>query len=470
MRTALSIPALAAVTLALPLAAQGPSPATAAQALPPAPPYVDVLPGFGRPVDLPATRARRAALLERLGDAVVLIPAAGERDIELDYPQDNDFRQHNTFFYFSMLETSRAWIVLNARTGGPDEEILVLPARDPRQERWTGVRLGPGGDAVGLTGFPRVESLEALPTLLAAVRARNVPVYAPLDRTTRGNPVLERLRADTAAGLLVRNLRPIVDSMRMVKDPVEMAALRRAITISATAHADLMRAARPGMWEYELEAVIEGSFRRQGADRVGYPSIVGSGFNATTLHYDVNRRRTQPGDLVVVDAGAEWGQYTADITRTFPVSGRFTPRQRALYDLVLGAQQAAMDATRPGATIGELTGIAREYLRAHSGDLCPAQPGERLTGQPTCDRYMIHGLSHWIGMDVHDVGGYQRPLAPGMVFTIEPGVYIPSESLGVRIEDDVLVTETGYELLSGNAPRRAEDVERLMAAARGGRD
>jgi Xaa-Pro aminopeptidase len=282
-------------------------------------------------------------------------------------------------------------------------------------------------------------------------------VYVPIDRTTRYEAVVLRLRADSSR-VAVRNLRPVVDSMRLVKDHQEIAALRRAVEITAEAHADLMRAARPGMYEYELEAVIESGFRRRGADRVGYPSIVGSGFNGTTLHYDVNRRRTAPGDLVVVDAGAEYAQYTADVTRTFPVDGRFTPRQRAIYDLVLATQQAAMDSVRPGITMGRLGQIAREYMREHSGELCA--PGD-------CTRYFIHGLGHWIGMDVHDVGPYSMPLQPGMVFTIEPGIYIPSESLGVRIEDCVLVTATGYELLSGAAPRRADEVERLMASSRG---
>ncbi len=459
-----------AVTLAAaaPLAAQT-APVVAvptAAPLAPAPAYHDVLPGYGRPVDVAATRARRQRLMDRLGDAVVLIPAATERDIEgVDYPQDNDFRQHNAFFYYTMLETARAWLLLEARTDGPDAEVLLLPPRRPDRERWTGVRLGPGAEAVALSGVARVDSVGNLEALLAAARSRRVPLYVHIDRTTENEPLVRRLRADTAAGP-IRNLRPLLDSLRAVKDAAELEALRRAIVLSANAHADLMRGARAGMFEYELEAIFEASVRRQGADRLGYPSIVGSGFNATTLHYDVNRRRTREGDLVVVDAGAEWGQYTADITRTVPVGGRFTPRQRALYDLVLGAQQAAMDSVRPGTTLLRLNQIALAWLRDQSGDLCPAQPGEQLREPATCDRYMIHGLSHGIGMDVHDPLPGRRPLEPGMVFTIEPGVYIPAESLGVRIEDCVVVTATGYELLSGNAPRRAEDVERLMAEGR----
>lgn len=423
-------------------------------------PYVDALPGMGRPVDIPATTARRERLMRRLGDAVVLVPAAHQRDIDgVDYPQDNDFRQSNTFFYLSMLEQQDAWIVLNARAGGAGEAVLLLPERNPMRERWNGVRIGPGAEAVRLTGFPMVLGTRSLDSVVAAALARHVAVYTPLDATAHGDALalLARVHADSVQPAL-RDLRPVVDSMRAVKDAAEIAALRRAAQISAEAHADLMRQARPGMWEYQLEAILEFGFRDRGADRLGYPSIVGSGFNATTLHYDVNRRQTQPGDLVVVDAAAEYGQYTADVTRTFPVSGTFTPRQRAIYDLVLATQQAALDSVHPGMTLARLHGIAAGYMRAHSGDLCGAR---------ACDVYFIHGLGHSIGMDVHDVGlPGSRPLEPGMVFTLEPGIYIPAESLGVRIEDDVLVTPTGGELLTLAAPRRAEDVERLMAQGR----
>ena len=273
----------------------------------------------------------------------------------------------------------------------------------------------------------------------------------PLSPATRD----ERRIADLVfSGADVRNVLPIVASMRAVKDADEIARLRRAVDISVAGHIAAMRAARPGMYEYELEAVLEDGFRRNGADRVGYPSIVGSGPNSTTLHYDVNRRRTQNGDLVVIDAAAEWGQYTADVTRTFPVNGKFTSRQKAIYDLVLGAQQAAFDSVRPGVTLRQLDAIARRYLREHSGTLC---------GDKTCDDREIfnHGLGHPIGMDVHDVG-FSRPFEPGTVITLEPGIYLRAEGLGVRIEDDVLVTTTGGEWLSAGAPRTTAAIERLM--------
>ena len=175
------------------------------------------------------------------------------------------------------------------------------------------------------------------------------------------------------------------------------------------------------------------------------------------LHYDKSRRQTRAGDLVVMDVGAEFGYYTADVTRTMPISGTFTARQRALYDLVLATQQTVIDSIRPGLTIGRLDDIARSYMRRHSGSLCGAQ---------SCDRYFGHSIGHWLGMDVHDVGARTTPFAPGMVLTVEPGVYLPEEALGIRIEDDVLVTRAGAEVLSAGAPRRAEDIEKLMSVDR----
>jgi len=416
---------------------------------------VPELPGMGRAVDTAAVAARRRALLARLGRGVVLIPAAHERQLERDYIQDNDFRQNNTFFYFTELETQDAWLLMVAGGDAGGETVLFLPPRNPSQERWTGLRLAPDSVAARLSGIRRVLPTDSLDRALRSALFRAPgPVYVPLDATTRDEKRVADLVFD---GRDVRNLRPVADSLRLVKDADELARLRTAVDISGLGHIAAMQAARPGMWEYEIEAVAEAAFRRNGADRVGYPSIVGSGPNSTTLHYDVSRRQTKDGDLVVLDAGAEWGQYTADVTRTFPVNGRFTPRQKAIYDLVLATQRAAFDSTRPGATIGQLNRVARDYMRAHSGTLC---------GDQTCDAYFIHGLSHWLGMDVHDVGDYSTPLKPGVVLTIEPGIYLTQENLGVRIEDDVLVTATGAEWLSGRAPKTTDEIERLMRARR----
>ncbi len=413
---------------------------------------VPALPGMGRAPDTAATAARRRALMRRIGHGAVLIPAARERDLEKDYVQDNDFRQWNTFFYFTELETQDAWLLMTI--GGPDslQTVLFLPPREPSQERWTGLRLGPDSTAARLSGIATVLPIDSLERRLAIARFRNGgPIYIPLDEKTRDD---RRILDLTFGGSDVRNLNALADSLRAVKDADEIARLRTAVNISVAGHIAAMQAARPGMYEYELEAVLEDGFRRNGADRLGYPSIVGSGPNSTTLHYDVNRRRTQDGDLVVIDAAAEWGQYTADVTRTFPVNGKFTPRQKAIYDLVLGAQQAAFDSVRPGMTMRQLDAIARRYMREHSGKLC---------GDKTCDDGDIfnHGLGHPIGMDVHDVG-FGRPFEPGSVITLEPGIYLVGENLGVRIEDDVLVTATGGEWLSAGAPRTTDAIERLM--------
>src|SRR5438132_3310436 len=409
------------------------------------------LPGMGRPVDTAAVALRRRALAAHIGRGVALIPAAHERDLERDYVQDNDFRQTNTFFYLTELETQDAWLLIVAG-GEAATTVLFLPPRPAAQERWTGLRLGPDSTAARLSGIGRVLPTDSLDRVLAAALFRAAgPIYVPLDVTTRDETRLKEL---VFSGRDVRNLRPLVDSMRLVKDADEIARMRKAIDISAAGHVAAMQVARPGMWEYEIEAAVEASFRRNGADRLGYPSIVGSGPNSTTLHYDVSRRQTRDGDLLVLDAGAEWGQYTADVTRTFPVNGKFTPRQKAIYDLVLATQRAAFDSVRPGVTLRDLDRIARTYMRDHSGTLC---------GDRTCDTYFIHGLGHQLGMDVHDVNvpGRQR-LEPGMVFTIEPGIYLPQESLGVRIEDDVVATAAGAEWLSDKAPRTTDQIERLM--------
>lgn len=418
---------------------------------------VPQLPGMGRAVDTATVAARRRALLRRLGRATVLIPASHERNVEIEYVQDNDFRQDNTFFYLTQLETQDAWLLLSAR--GPDsmETVLFLPPRTPSRERWTGLRLGPDSIGMRLSGIKTVLPIDSLENRLLRARFGGGPrpIYTVINSKTKDD---DRISDLVFSGADVRNVLPIVDSMRYVKDADEVARLRRAVDISVAGHVAAMRAARPGMYEYEIEAALEHGFRANGADRLGYPSIVGSGPNTTTLHYDVNRRRTENGDLVVIDAAAEWGQYTADVTRTFPVNGKFTPRQKAIYDLVLGAQQAAFDSVRPGVTLFQLDAIARRYMREHSGTLC---------GQKTCDdrEFFNHGLGHPIGMDVHDVG-FSRPLEVGAVFTIEPGIYIQAENLGVRIEDDVLVTAQGGEWLSAGAPRTTADIERLMGRPR----
>ena len=416
------------------------------------------------PVPVDRLAARRAALFEEVGTGVALVRSGEPRSLEGDHPQDSDYREANDFFYLTGLESPGSWLVLVARDSGPDEAILYLPPSSGTAERWTGRGALPPGEAEHRTGIGSIRSTRsAEEEIEALVFAPGSPARAgrlliPREPRHAESPFIRRLvfsAGHSGPAVAVGDLRTPLARLRLVKDAEELRRLRQAIAITAKGLREAMAAARPGIYEYELEARIEYVFRREGAERVGFPSIVGSGPNGTILHYDRNRRRTAAGDLVVMDVGAEFGYQTADITRTIPISGRFTDRQRALYELVLGSQQAALEQVRPGATLQALNQVARSYMRERSGTLC---------GESTCERYFAHGLSHWLGMDVHDVGAYATPLAPGMVFTVEPGIYLPEEGVGIRIEDDILVTSAGYELLSAAAPRTAAEVERAMNA------
>lgn len=413
------------------------------------------------PVPVARLEARRAALLGRIGDGVAVLPSGTVKSIEGDYPQDSDYRESNDFFYLTGLELPGAFLVLSARKSGPDQEFLYIPARDTVSEKWTGPQLATA-DAGRLSGISVVRPVTRAAGEIAELvlgsssPARRGALYLP-ERQAGNNDLVQDLRLRWAAEkrpVRSRNLDPEIAALRLVKDADELSRLRRAIAITAEGINASMRLVRPGMWEYQLEATIEYTFRSRGAERVGFPSIVASGPNSVVLHYDTNRRQLEPGELVVEDVGAEFGYYSADLTRTIPVSGRFSPRQRALYELVRQTQQAAIDSVRPGVTLAALNRIAREYMRDHSGDLC---------GRDSCVPYFIHGLSHWLGMDVHDVGVFGARLEPGMVLTVEPGIYLPDEKLGIRIEDDVLVTAQGSEVLSRTAPSTPEEIELAMS-------
>jgi Xaa-Pro aminopeptidase len=387
------------------------------------------------PADLVA--ARRAELIDSIGPGVVLLRSSSLRDLETDYLQDSDFRQDNDFFFLTGIEVADSWLLIEVPGEGDPSLTLFMPERDPGSEQWTGPRPSLES-ASGITGIADVRAVGEFEEAAQAAVSR---------AGDAGHPVY-------TAGGDGADIRPVVHQLRLTKDDFEVRMLQRAIDITGAAHRAAMRTMLPGMYEYETEAVIEFNFRAGGAERVGFPSIVGSGPNSVILHYDRSRRRMADGDLVVMDIGAEYSYYTADVTRTVPVSGTFSDRQRAIYDLVLASQQAGIDAVRPGATMRDVDGATREYMRDHSGDLC---------GEQTCDAYFIHGIGHWLGMDVHDVGNYATPFEPGMVLTVEPGIYLSEENLGVRIEDDVLVTETGSRLMSASAPRDADEIEALMS-------
>ena len=356
------------------------------------------------------------------------------------------YQQEDNFYYLTGLTEPNAILLLDA-TGDEMREFLFSPPRDMDEERWTGAKLDPGPEAAEETGFMAVQELDAFQDRLEAVLRDANTIYALTDREYD----LMRL-SEAAPGAALENVRPTIAAMRQVKSATEIALLQKAIEITMTAQEAAASIIRPNAFEYEVEAIIEYEFRRGGAERPAFPSIVGSGPFASILHYDRNDRQMLDGDLVVIDIGAEYGGYTADITRTYPVNGTFTERQREIYQIVLDAQKAALAKVRPGARMGGgsdgIHSAARDYIESKGyGD------------------YFFHGTSHHIGLHVHDVGDTRRELEPNMVLTVEPGIYLPDENIGVRIEDDVIVTETGYRILS-DFPREIDEIEALMAGDR----
>jgi Xaa-Pro aminopeptidase len=263
-----------------------------------------------------------------------------------------------------------------------------------------------------------------------------------------------------APQITVKDIRSNLTELRLIKSFTELALLRQAIDLSLDAQFEAIKMMRPGLWEYQIAARMVDVHAMGGSEAEAYAPIVGAGPNSTSLHYDKLSRKIQDGDIVVMDVAAQYAGYAADITRTIPANGKFTSRQREIYEIVLGAQEAALRALKPGMDMcrkgdKSVYKIAYDYINTHGKD----QNGKPL-GQ-----YFIHGLGHSIGLNVHDPGDLCKPLAPGMVITIEPGIYIPEENLGVRIEDDVLITETGFELLSQRLPRSPEEIEKIMAEA-----
>lgn len=419
----------------------------------------------------PEYAKRRKALMQKLKDGVVVLIGAREED----QGEVARFRQKNDFMYLTGVETPAAFLMLipaGVLPGKPASETLFIPPRNLRHERWTGPQLGPGKEAEQLFGIQEVagsdkfkERLNELLNSPAFKGEGGVPkaklyTIVPTGATAeieRETHFVARIR-ETSQHAAIVDVSPIIGEMRKLKSPAEVALVQKAIDITGEAQREAARTIRPGVFEYEAQAAIEAVFTRNGSERPGYPSIIGSGIYSTILHYDTNRKKIDAGDLVVVDVGAEYSYYTADITRTFPASGKFTARQREVYQLVLDSQRAAEKSFKLGeSTLATLHGAAAAAMRAS-----PLRDREGTT----LDKYFIHALSHWLGMDVHDVGDYST-LPVGSVFTIEPGIYIPEEKLGVRIEDDYLVAATGLVKLSRALPSEPGEIERLMTTSPG---
>jgi len=361
-------------------------------------------------------RSRRDRLADLIKGNILVLKAAPEQELV-------EYQQERNFYYLTGFDEPDTILLLNAATTPPDE-ILFIPERKPAEERWTGAKLGPGPEAEKLTGFKKVLQLSEFDSSLAEASEGN--------RTVLG----------------LKEVADKIAILRQVKSPTEIVLLEKAIQITMKAQQAAAQTIAPGAMEYEVEAALEFEFRRGGAERPGFPSIVGSGPFSTILHYDKNTRRMEAGDVIVVDIGAEYSGYSADVTRTYPVSGKFSSRQREIYQIVLDAQKAAIAKVRPGATFAEIHGAAMAHIRSKG-----------------YEKNFIHGTSHHIGLEVHDVGSTARPLEPNMVITVEPGIYIPEEQLGVRIEDDVLVTPDGYRVLS-NFPKEISEIETQMQKRR----
>lgn len=380
------------------------------------------------------THARRRALARALGDGALVVLGSG-RSTESDAVSH---RANRDFLYLTGIEEAGCAMIIEG-----ERETLFAPPRDARAEVWTGVHIHPGEETARRHGFHEALPIGTFKTELAQALERAEKVYAG------GFPAaelegLKLSKAEKAASAIGR--------LRQIKDESEVALLRRAAEISAAAHIYCARAIAPDRFEYEVQGLFEGACRFYGCEAQGYPSIVGTGPNSCILHYSKDRRRMKAGELLLNDSAGECGGYSADVTRTFPVSGKFSPEQRRVYEAVLRAQEAGIRACVPGKTIRQVGEAAKAVL---------VEEG--------LDKYLPHGVSHWLGLDVHDAGDYSLPLAPGMVLTVEPGVYIPEKQLGVRIEDDILVTEDGPVNLSEYAPRSVEEIEALMARAREGK-
>ncbi|MCE7876310.1 MAG: M24 family metallopeptidase [Betaproteobacteria bacterium PRO3] len=426
-------------------------------------------------------RGRREALMAemraRSGGGLAVVPTSAEAPRNRDslYP----YRHDSYFYYLSGFPEPEAVVALVAGNEG-NRHLLFCREKNEEREIWDGFRYGPDA-AKEIFGFDEAWPIAELDTRLADLVADRPALYTPVgmsaewDRRVAGtlNEVRARVRTGVAAPDELVDVRGALDRMRLVKDAHELALMRRAAAISSSAHARAMAAARPGMHEYQVEAELVHEFLMEGAQSVAYPSIVASGPNACVLHYRENDRQMADGDLLLIDAGCEYRGYASDITRTFPVNGRFTAPQKAVYEAVLAAQLACLDAVRPGVPFHDYHKAAERVLAERLIDLGLIEgPLDAALESGSYKRFYMHRAGHWLGMDVHDAGLYQEKgesvkLVPGMVLTVEPGLYIrpgdgvPDEfaGIGVRIEDDVVVTADGIENLTAAAPKTVAEVE-----------
>jgi Xaa-Pro aminopeptidase len=439
------------------------------------PRYTDVFP-------LEEFAARRARVLDAIGDGIAVLQGAP------DYPAYVKFRQNNQFFYLTGVEVPRALLLLDGRA---KSATLFLPPRNERMERSEGPVLVPGDEAARLTGIPRVLDREAFAGVLKATATPGRAVFVPHrpevlgagtpraatdaaeavaadpwdGRPSRPAQFIARLKA-AAPGLEIRDLDPTVDRMRLVKSPREIALIREATRLSGEAIAEAIRSARPGQHEHDLEAIADYVFKRGGSQGVAYFALAAAGKNAFYPHYHGGRAELKAGDLVLFDYAPDYKYYTSDVTRMFPVSGRFSPEQRERYTIYLRLYQALMTSIKPRAAPKDVIREAVAKMDAIVAGFTFSSDPTRVAARAFVDRYREstrNSLGHMIGMAVHDVQPDFDVLEPGMTFTIEPALTVPDERVYIRLEDAILITETGYENLSGFLPMEPEAIEKLMA-------
>ena len=428
---------------------------------------------------------RRQALLAQMAPAsAALIFSAPEatRSADSEYP----YRQNSDFWYFTGFNEPEAVLVLIKSDDTHNHSVLFNRLRDKTAEIWFGRRLGQEAapEKLGVDralAFSEIDEqlYQLLNGLDVVYHAQGEYGYADTILFTALDKLRKGSRQNLTAPATMTDWRPLVHEMRLFKSPEEIDVLRRAGEISAQAHTRAMQTCRPGMYEYHLEGEILHEFNRHGARFASYNTIVGGGENGCILHYTENESELRDGELVLIDAGCEYQGYAGDITRTFPINGKFTPAQREIYDIVLASLDAALTLFRPGTSIQEVTG---EVVRIMITGLVKLDILKGDVDQLITDNahraFFMHGLSHWLGLDVHDVGVYgpdrSRPLEPGMVLTVEPGLYIAPDAdvppqyrgIGIRIEDDILITENGNENLTASVVKKADEIEALMAAAK----
>ena len=391
-------------------------------------------------------KQRRAALRDALPDSLIVIFGATERD---HGDVRSGFFQNANFFYLTGWTEPNAILVMN-----PTTEVLLIPKRNNEQEQWTGPKLAPGDPNISAaTGFDTVLPTTAIETNLLKWAENTSAVFTLTDAPqTDALRKLLPLREIRSAALPIARL-------RAKKSAAEIALIQRTTDVTMDAHRAAWKRTQPGLSEYQVAATMSNTYFEAGCERHAYAPIVGAGPNAAVLHYSLNRRKMDAGELLLMDVAAECSMYASDITRTIPVNGKFTPRQREIYEVVLGAQKAAIAAIKPGVMLGSranrvgLHKIAHDYIDSHGKDAKGGSLG----------KYFIHGLGHHVGLDVHDANDPSQPLQAGMVITIEPGIYIPEEKIGIRIEDVVLVTEDGAKVLSSSLPREVHEIEKAMA-------